>query len=74
MVMDEREFKKLLIDLDLSLTEIARRAGVSQWAVTLYFRGDRRSPERRRQIKRILAQRAHEMGYALPEFWPDDQA
>lgn len=74
MHMDAREFKKLLVDLDLSAAEIGRNVGISKWAVVLYFRGDLRNPERRKQIRRVLADRAREVGMVLPEIWPDDKA
>lgn len=74
MPMDPREFKKLLIDLDLSATEIAREVGISQWALTLYFRNVLKSAQRRSQIKRVLARRARKLGIPLPEFWTDSRA
>lgn len=74
MPMSEKDFKKLLIDLDLSLTEIGRELGISHAAVSYYFQGRLRSSERRAQIKQYLAQRARERGVHLPEFWVDAEA
>lgn len=69
--MDEKEFKKLLIDLDTSATEISREVGISVWGVIRYFRGELRNPKRREQIKRALQTRAEKLGIELPEFWEE---
>ncbi len=71
MPVDAKDFKKLLIDLDLTLTEIGEEVGVSYWSITRYFRGELRNRERRIQIKRVIRQRAEEKGVALPEFWAE---
>lgn len=72
--MDEKAFKKLLIDLELNHAEIGRRVGVSKWAVNLYFRGRLRSETTRRAIKRVMRERAREVGIPLPKFWEDAAA
>lgn len=69
--MEEKGFKKLLIDLGLSLRELADEVGVSQWAITLYFRGTLRSDVTRRRIKRALQRHARAEGIQLPKFWED---
>lgn len=69
--MEEKAFKKLLIDLELTLSEIGRRVGVSHWAVGLYFRGQLRAETTRKAIKRVLRERAREKGIQLPKFWED---
>ena len=69
--MGEKAFKKLLIDLELNLSEVGRKVGVSRWAVTMYFRGNLRSETTRRAIKRVLRARAREVGVVLPQFWED---
>ncbi len=72
--MDEKGFKKLLIDLELNATDLARSVGVSQWAVTLYFRGALQAATTRARIKRVLRDRARTMGITLPRFWEDAAA
>lgn len=69
--MDEKDFKKLLIDLDLTLTEVGVEAGIGYWAVTRYFRGELASSETRSRIKRFLVTRARQRGIDLPPFWED---
>lgn len=69
--MDEKGFKKLLIDLELTQSEIGRRVGVSQTAIALYMKGELRSPETRAAIKGVLRDRARARGIALPDFWED---
>lgn len=73
MHMTAREFKKLLVDLDISAAEIGRTVGISKWAVVLYFRGELKNPERRRAILDVLERRARQVGIKLPEIWPDAQ-
>ena len=72
--MTEKEFKKLLIDLDVEIQAIAEEIGISPWAVTLYFRGQLTSRTRRAEIRKYLARRARERGVDLPEFWMDAEA
>lgn len=72
--MDEKAFKKLLIDLELGQAEIARQVGVSKWAVGLYLRGHLRSATTRTAIKRVMQRRARDMGIVLPRFWEDATA
>jgi hypothetical protein len=72
--MDEREFKKLLIDLGLTISAVARAVGVSRWAINKYFRGELRDPTRRAQIRGFLASRARAVGVRLPRFWLDSKA
>ncbi len=72
--MDEKAFKKLLIDLDLSLVDVAHSVGVSQWAVTLYFRGNLSAANTRARIKQVLCDRAVVLGITLPSFWEDAAA
>jgi predicted transcriptional regulator len=72
--MDEREFKKLLIDLGLSTAEVARAVGLSHTAVRKYFSGELRDDGRRAQIRRVMGRRAKEKKMRLPEFWQDQVA
>lgn len=69
--MNEHDFKKLLIDLDLTRTEVARSVKLSSTGVRKYFQGRLRDRERRAQIKHVLQRRAREKGVRLPSFWQD---
>lgn len=69
--MNELEFKKLLLDLRMSIAEIGRMVGLSRTGVRKYLRGELKDPERRRQIKYVLSARAKGTGVRLPAFWPD---
>jgi hypothetical protein len=73
MPVTEKEFKKLLIDLDTSLSEIGRALGKSPWTVQLYFRGTLRNEKRRGQIKAFLEKRARKLNVDLPEFWAEEE-
>lgn len=66
-----KDLKKLLIDLDLTQTEVGRAVGISQWAVNRYLCGELKNPDTRRAIKRVLARRARQRHIRLPEIWPD---
>jgi hypothetical protein len=70
---DFKQFKKLLVDLDMTQTEIGEAVGISQWAVTRYFRGDLKNPKTRNRIRRVLQRRAKQKGVSLPPFWQDRQ-
>lgn len=72
--MNERDFKKLLIDLNLSITDIALAVGVSRTAVRKYFRGQMHKAERRAAIKAVLAQTARKQKVQLPLFWQQKKA
>lgn len=73
MHVEESDFKKLLIDLGLTLSDVARPVGITSWAVTLYFRGKLKAPETRVAIKKVLVRRARRRGIPLPRFWPDSK-
>ncbi len=72
--MDEKGFKKLLIDLEWSREDLGQAAGISGWAVTLYFRGNLQAETTRVRIKQVLRDRARRMGVTLPRFWEDAAA
>jgi response regulator of citrate/malate metabolism len=72
--MDERDFKKLLIDLDLSIAEIGRAVRLSRTGVRKYFRGELRDHARRAQIRSVISRRSRQMRVQLPEFWQDQDA
>lgn len=67
--MDEREVKKLLIDLGLTWTDIANTVGITSWGVQRYFRGELRNAERRAQIMATLRKRARQKRMRLPKIW-----
>jgi len=72
--MDEKGFKKLLIDLEFTRGSLGEEVGISAWAVTLYFRGELRSTTTRARLKRVLSGRAGKLGIQLPRFWEDAAA
>lgn len=75
MALTESEFKKLLIDLEIDRVEIADVVGISSWAVTLYFRGRLKNPEKRAAIGRVLRGRARQRKIDLPKsLWPTPPA
>jgi len=66
------EIKKLLLDLDLTVTEIAAHAGgISRIAVWKYFDGKLKNPERRAAIQGCLSERGQARGVFVPVFWPE---
>lgn len=69
--MDRKQFKKLLIDLDLSITEIGAEVNLSRTGVRMYFDSALRDRTRRRQIRAVLARRAREVKVPLPDFWSE---
>lgn len=73
MHVTEADFKKLLIDLEVSLSDVARAVGISSWAVTLYFRGQLHSPATRQGIKKYLTRQARRRGIRLPRFWTESK-
>lgn len=66
---DFKQFKKMLIDLDMTQTEIGDAVGISQWAITRYLRGELKNPAMRTRIRRVLLRRAKERGIELPPIW-----
>ncbi len=71
MPTTHKDFKKIMIDLDLTLRTTGAGVGISGQAVNMYFMGRSRSPERRAQIRAFLEARAEQMGIVLPEIWPE---
>lgn len=70
--MDRREIKKLLIDLDLTVGEIAARTDLSRAAVYKYFDGKLQRQERRVAIQGVLRRRGRQIGVRVPELWPSE--
>ncbi|HEX8276051.1 MAG TPA: helix-turn-helix transcriptional regulator [Longimicrobiaceae bacterium] len=69
--MERREIKKLLIDLDLSVAEIARRVKLSRNTVYRYFNGGLRSRQQRRRIQLVLSSHGKARQVSVPELWPE---
>jgi lambda repressor-like predicted transcriptional regulator len=65
--MDQKEIRKRLIDLDLTVTGIARREGVTHQAIGQTIRGKTVSRRLRRAIARAL-------GVPVGEIWPKNSA
>jgi AcrR family transcriptional regulator len=72
--MVPRNIKILLIDLDLTVTEIAQAVGLSRQAIYKYFSGQMHRAERRAEIKAVLQRRARQKKMSLPDIWSDRQA
>jgi hypothetical protein len=75
--MTTAEIKKLLIDLGLTVTDLARGCTppLSRAAVWKYFAGTLRKPQRRAELESQLRSAAHARQVALPgNLWPDPPA
>jgi len=61
-----KQIKKLLIDRELSIAELARRIGMSRTWVSLVINGNMKSPETRRRI-------ADELKVKVQALWPEEE-
>jgi AcrR family transcriptional regulator len=68
--VERREIKKLLIDLDLSVAEIARAVSLSRPAIYKYFDNRLRAPAQRAAIQRVLKRRGRKAKVNVPDLWP----
>ncbi len=71
--MDRLAIKKLLLDLHLSVAEIARRVGLSRAGVWKYFDGDLQDTSRRAAIQVCLETFGRMHGVAVPKIWTTDR-
>ncbi len=60
-----KEIKKLLIDQEISITELSRRIGISRTWVSLVINGHMKATETRKLIAAAL-------GRKMQELWPND--
>ncbi len=60
-----KEIKKLLIDQEITIVELARRIGKSRTWTSLVINGNMRSPATRSLIARALGKRVQDL-------WPED--
>jgi hypothetical protein len=67
--MQRVEFKKLLLDLGLSVAEIGREVDLSRAAVWKYVDGELRDPDRRRSIQACLDAIGRERDVVVPRIW-----
>lgn len=75
--MQTAEIKKLLIDLELSVADLARGCSppVCRATVWKYFDGHLRNTRRRAQLETQLRTAAHERHVPLPaDLWPQPAA
>lgn len=62
--MTPKARKRLLLDLDLSVTDLARQAGVSRPAASGTISGARKTPQIRRKLLAVLSTRRRGLTYA----------
>lgn len=67
--MTEKDFKKLLEDLQMNQADLGRMVGRTRQAVRFCLRGDTKSWDMRGRIRRVLEERATELNVPIPDFW-----